>query len=160
MYIKKLIVNTSIGDIVKQNEYKKIVDKHKPKEKRMKNALIAFVIGGIIGALGQLLIELYMSIFSVPSSIAGTYMIVTFVFIASLLTGLGVFDSIVEFAKCGLIIPITGFSHSMTSAALDAKSEGPVYGVGNNIFRLAGSVILYGIVSAWFFGMIRYFIGG
>lgn len=160
MYIKELFVNTITGDNVKQTEYEKIVNKHKPKEKRLKNAFISFVVGGIIGSLGQGLIELYMRLFSVPSSIAGTYMIVTFVFIASLFTALGFFDSLVEFAKCGLIIPITGFSHSMTSAALDAKSEGPIYGIGNNIFRLAGSVILYGIVSAWFFGMIRYFIGG
>ena len=160
MYINKLFVNTIIGDIVKQKDYEKIVNKYKPKEKRLKNALIAFLVGGLIGMVGQGLIDLYMKLFSIPSSIAGTYMIVTFVFFASLFTGLGFFDSLVEFAKCGLIIPITGFSHSMTSAALDAKSEGPIYGVGNNIFRLAGSVILYGIVSAWFFGMIRYFIGG
>ena len=57
-------------------------------------------------------------------------------------------------------IPITGFAHSMTSAALDYRKEGLIYGIGSNIFKLAGSVILYGVVSAWLFGMIRYFIGG
>ena len=87
-------------------------------------------------------------------------MIVIFIFTASLLTALGFFDKLVNKFKCGLLIPITGFAHSMTSAALDYKNEGPIYGIGSNIFKLAGSVILYGVVSAWFFGMIRYFIGG
>ena len=79
---------------------------------------------------------------------------------ASFLTAIGVFDVCVSKLKSALIIPITGFAHSMTSAALDYKNEGPIYGIGSNIFKLAGSVILYGVVSAWFFGMIRYLIGG
>ena len=60
----------------------------------------------------------------------------------------------------GAIIPITGFAHSMQSATLDYKNEGLIYGFGSNMFKLAGSFILYGFVSAWFFGMVRYFIGG
>ena len=82
------------------------------------------------------------------------------IFIGCLLTCLGFFDRVVHFCKCGLIVPITGFAHSLCSSGLDYKHEGPIYGVGSNMFKLAGSVILYGVVSAWFFGMIRYLIGG
>ena len=61
----------------------------------------------------------------------------------------------------GLIIPITGFAHSIQSAILDYKNEGPVYGFGSNVFKLAGSVILYGVVSAYVFAIIRFlFFGG
>lgn len=91
---------------------------------------------------------------------ASVFMIVTLIFVASLFTALGFFDKMVNFARCGLIIPITGFAHSMTSAGLEYKKEGLIYGIGSNIFKLAGSVILYGVVSAWFFGMIRYFLFG
>ena len=91
--------------------------------------------------------------------ISATYMIVFFIFFASLFTALGFFDQWVAKFKCGLIIPITGFAHSMTSSSLDYRTEGPIYGIGSNMFKLAGSVILYGVLSAWFFGTIRYLIG-
>lgn len=145
---------------MEKKQYQNLVDKHKPTEHRIRNGIIAFIIGGIIGMLGQGLIDVYSAVLEVPAKEAGTYMSVTFVFLASLFTALGFFDSWVTFAKCGLIIPITGFSHSMTSAALDYRSEGPIFGIGSNIFKLAGSVILYGVVAAWIFGMIRYCIGG
>ena len=88
-------------------------------------------------------------------------MLITFIFIACLLTGVGIFDSFVKKGKMGFIIPITGFAHSMQSAILDYRKEGPIYGFGSNVFKLAGSVILYGIVSAYVFGLIRYlFFGG
>lgn len=143
---------------MEKKKYKELVNKHKPKENRIKNAIIAFLVGGFIGLLGEVLICFYGSLFEISRSDASIYMIVTLIFIASFLTAIGVFDKLVGKAKCGLLIPITGFAHSMTSAAIDYKKEGPIYGIGMNIFKLAGSVILYGVVSAWFFGMIRYFI--
>ena len=82
------------------------------------------------------------------------------IFIAALATAIGFFDKWVNFARCGLLIPITGFSHSMMSAALEYKREGPIFGIGSNTFKLAGSVIVYGVVSAWTFGLIRLIIGG
>lgn len=146
---------------MEKKEYQKIVDNHKPTEKRWQNAIIAFIVGGIVGMLGQVLTEFYASWLEIPTKDAASFMIVTLIFIASLFTALGFFDKWVNFARCGLIIPITGFAHSMTSAGIEYKKEGPIYGLGSNIFKLAGSVILYGIVSAWFFGMIRYlFLGG
>ena len=87
-------------------------------------------------------------------------MLITFIFLACLLTAIGVFDNLVKKGKMGFIIPITGFAHSMQSAILDYKKEGPIYGFGFNVFKLAGSVILYGVVSAYIFAMIRYLIFG
>lgn len=140
--------------------YEKIVMNHKPKEHRLKNAIIAFIIGGVVGMIGQGLLDLYTYYLDISTSDAAVFMIITLIFIASLFTALGFFDKMVNFARCGLIIPITGFAHSMTSAAIEFKREGFVTGLGANIFRLAGTVILYGIVSAYIFGIIRYFILG
>ncbi len=136
--------------------YDKLVQKHTPKENKLKYALIAFLVGGSMGLLGELLIRLYIMLFSTSRNDASTYMIITFIFFASLFTALGFFDKLVSKAKAGLLIPITGFAHSMTSSALDYKNEGLIYGIGSNVFKLAGSVIFYGVVSAWFFGLIRY----
>lgn len=145
---------------MKQDKYEKIAREHKAKVPKLQNAIIAFLVGGLIGMLGEGIIELLCNIFHISRNNAGTIMIVIMILIASLSTALGFFDKLVTKFKCGLLIPITGFAHSMTSAALDYKKEGPIYGVGANIFKLAGSVILYGIVAAWFFGMIRYLLGG
>lgn len=137
-------------------KYQKIVDKHIPKEEKTNNLLTAFLTGGLIGLLGNFLMDIYAYFFHIQTTEAGVFMLVTLIFIACLLTGLGVFDNLVKKGKMGLIIPITGFAHSMQSAILDYKKEGPVYGFGANVFKLAGSVILYGVVSAYIFGMIRY----
>lgn len=137
-------------------KYQKIVDKHIPKEEKTNNLLTAFLTGGLIGMLGNFLMDIYAYFFHIQTTEAGVFMLVTLIFIACLLTGLGVFDNLVKKGKMGLIIPITGFAHSMQSAILDYKKEGPVYGFGANVFKLAGSVILYGVVSAYIFGMIRY----
>lgn len=145
---------------MEKKQYKQIVEKHKPTETRAQNAFIAFVTGGIIGTVGQLLTEFYASFFEISTKDASTFMLVTLIFLASLFTALGFFDKWVTFCKCGLIIPITGFAHSMTSAGIEYKKEGPIYGLGSNIFKLAGSVILYGVVSAWFFGLLRLIIMG
>lgn len=145
---------------MKNIKYDKIADVHKAPENRVKNAIVAFLSGGVMGILGEGLIEILCYRFHMSRNDAATVMIVTFIFLASLFTALGFFDKLVTKFRCGLLIPITGFAHSMTSSALDYKREGPIYGIGSNMFKLAGSVILYGIVSAWFFGMIRYIIGG
>ena len=143
-----------------KKSYKKIADMHKAEETRGKNALVAFIVGGIVGMLGEGIIELLCCLYYISRNEASTFMIIIMIFIASLSTALGFFDKLVTKFKCGLLIPITGFAHSMTSAALDYRKEGPIYGIGSNIFKLAGSVILYGVVAAWFFGMIRFLIGG
>lgn len=146
------------GDYMKNTKYDKIADQHKAKENRLFNIFIAFVVGGLIGLIGEALICFYSS-FGISRSESSTLMSVSLIFVGSLCTALGFFDKLVTKFKCGLLIPITGFAHSMTSAALDYKKEGLIYGFGSNMFKLAGSVILYGVVSAWFFGMIRYVLG-
>ena len=145
---------------MKNERYERIVYQNKAVEERGKNALIAFLVGGLVGAIGEAIIEVICYYFKLSRNDSATIMIVIMIFIASLCTALGFFDKLVTKFKCGLLIPITGFAHSMTSATLDYKKEGPISGFGSNMFKLAGSVILYGVVSAWFFGMIRYFIGG
>ena len=132
----------------------------KTKEEKVKNAIVAFIVGGLVGLLGEAIIEILCCYFKISRTDASVYMIVILIFISSLCTALGFFDKLVTKFKCGLLIPITGFAHSMTSATLDYKKEGPVSGFGSNMFKLAGSVILYGVVSAWVFGLIRYLIGG
>lgn len=143
-----------------KNKYKNLVDKHTPKENILYNALIAFVVGGIMGAIGQGLVDIYSYFLGISTSDASALMIVTLVVMGCLLTCFGFFDKMVNFAKCGLIIPITGFAHAMMSAALEYKKEGLVTGVGANMFKLAGSVIIFGVVSAYFFGVIRLLILG
>ncbi len=144
---------------MKNTKYEKIADKHKAPETRIYNAFIAFLSGGVIGTLGEVIIEI-LGTFDISRTDATPIMITIFIFIASLSTALGFFDTLVTKFKCGLLIPITGFAHAMTSSSLDYKNEGPIYGIGSNMFKLAGSVIIYGIVSAWLFGTIRYLIGG
>ena len=141
-------------------KYDEIVERHKPTEQRSKNSLIVFLIGGLVGAIGEGLIQIYCSIWHISRTVSSVYMIITLIFIAALATAIGFFDKWVNFARCGLLIPITGFSHSMMSAALEYKREGPIFGIGSNTFKLAGSVIVYGVVSAWTFGLIRLIIGG
>ena len=146
--------------IMRNTKYERVADSHKAEEDRIMNAMIAFFSGGLMGLLGEGIIELFCTYLHIARTEASTFMIVIFIFIACLCTALGFFDKLVTKFKCGLLIPITGFAHAMMSSTLDYKREGPIYGIGSNMFKLAGSVILYGVVSAWFFGMIRYMIGG
>ena len=145
--------------IMKNIKYDRTADLYKADEHRIRNFFLAFLIGGLVGFLGELIIEILINEFHISRSDASTFMIMFFILFASLCTALGFFDKWVTKFKCGLLIPITGFAHSMTSAAMDYKNEGPIYGIGSNVFKLAGSVILYGVVSACIFGMIRYLIG-
>ena len=142
------------------DKYKQIVNKHTPKEDRLKNAIVTFVAGGLFGILAELLLRGYMIWFNLPRKESGVVVTLTLVIVASVLTALGVFDICVSKLKSALIIPITGFAHSMTAAALEYRKEGLVLGIGANIFKLAGTVILYGIVSVYIFGIIRYIIFG
>ena len=141
-------------------KYKDIVNYNTPKENTLLNALVAFISGGVMGLIGNFLVNFYSSMLSIPTSDASVFMIITLIFFGCLFTALGFFDKFVNFAKMGAIIPITGFAHSMQSATLDYKNEGLIYGFGSNMFKLAGSVILYGVVSAYLFGLIRYLLGG
>lgn len=144
-----------------KERYKEITSKIVPQEDKVKNGIVAFLVGGFIGLLGEIIVFVLENNFNVAHKDATSIMIVTLIFIASVCTALGFFDDLVSKAKAGLIVPITGFAHAMTSAMLDYKKEGLVTGIGANAFKLTGSVILYGVVSAYIFGMVRYlFFGG
>lgn len=145
---------------MEKGKYKDLVKRHTPKENKLYNSMIAFLIGGSIGVIGQYLIELYSYYLNIPTKQAGTYMMITLIFVACLLTGLGFFDKWFAFAKAGLLVPITGFAHSMMSATMEYRKEGLVTGIGANMFKLAGTVIVYGVVSAYVFGLIRLIIFG
>lgn len=142
------------------DKYNEIVKKYTPKEDRCKNAIVAFLVGGLLGSMSELLLRGYMIWLNIPRKEAGVVVILTLIVIASILTALGIFDTMVSKVKSALIIPITGFAHSMTSAALEYRKEGLVLGIGANIFKLAGTVILYGIVSVYVFGIVRLIVMG
>ena len=128
----------------------------KPTGHRVKNGFNAFLYGGVMGAIAQGVLEFFMNMMDVSEKDAIPMMTITLVFVACLLTGLGLYDNIAKKAGAGTFIPITGFANSMTSAALDSKSEGLIMGIGSNMFKLGGTVITYGIVSASLLGVIRY----
>lgn len=141
-------------------EYQKFIKQYTPKPKVWTNAIIAFLVGGLMGAGSELLLELYEFWLHLPRKESGVMVILTLIIAASILTALGIFDTWVAKVKSALIIPITGFAHSITSAALEYRTEGLVLGIGANIFKLAGTVILYGVVSVYVFGLLRIIIMG
>lgn len=145
---------------MKDRQYEEIVKKETPKEDVLKNAITTFIAGGILGSISEFLLVCYSTWLNLPRKESGVLVILTLIFLAAILTAIGIFDVIVAKFKSALIIPITGFSHSITSAAIDYKNEGLVLGIGANIFKLAGTVILYGVVSVYLFGLIRILLGG
>lgn len=118
-----------------------------------KDCAKAFVIGGLICTLGQGFLNLYTAL-GLPEQTAGMMTSISIVFLASLLTGLGIFDKIAKHAGAGTVVPITGFANSITAAAIDNKTEGFILGVGSKIFSIAGPVILYGISAGVVYGVI------
>ena len=143
-------------DIYSLDGKKEIIKKFSPKTKVAKNSLLAFLFGGAISLIGQFL-KLFYEAIGVKKDNVLTMVGITLIVAASVLTALGLFDSIARWAGAGTLVPITGFSNAVTSQALDAKSEGMILGVGAKIFTVAGPVILYGISSGIIYGII-YFI--
>jgi len=142
-----------------KEEYKKIVKKYTPKEDRLRNALLAFISGGIIGLISTITYVIFLHYeFDVTS--ATSYTLIILILLSSILTGLGIFDNLVEKFKCGIIIPITGFAHSISSSILDNKRDGMITGMGASAFKLAGSVLLYGMVSAFILTIVKVIIYG
>lgn len=141
---------------MERKEYDQLAEELKPNGHTVKNGFNAFLYGGVIGAIAQGVLEFFMNVYDCNQKEATPMMIITLVFVACLLTGLGLYDNIAKNAGAGTFIPITGFANSMASSALDCKSEGLIYGIGSNMFKLGGTVITYGIVSAALLGVIRY----
>ena len=136
--------------------YKQYVEEISPKPKYLKNYTLAFIIGGIICVIGQGINDLYIKILGLDKMAAATSTSITLIFIGALLTGLGVYDLIGKRAGAGSIIPITGFANSIVSPAMEYKREGYVLGVGANLFKIAGPVLVYGIGSSILCGFFYY----
>lgn len=141
-----------------KDNYQADIKKFQPKPPYVVNCVKAFLIGGLICTFGQLIQNFYIYNFNFTQQTAGNPTVATLILIAALLTGFGIYDKIGQFAGAGSAVPVTGFANSMTSAALEHKSEGIVLGVATNMFKLAGSVIVFGVVAAYVLGIIRYLL--
>ncbi|QDX93709.1 stage V sporulation protein AC [Brevibacillus laterosporus] len=135
--------------------YQEQSKKYEPKRNVLLNCFRAFWVGGSICLLGQFIQNLYMTFFQLNAEKATGPTSVTLILIAVLLTGFGIYDNIGQYAGAGSAVPITGFANSMSSAAIEHRSEGYVLGVAGNMFKLAGSVIVYGVTAAFIFGILR-----
>ena len=121
------------------------------------NMCKAFLIGGIICVIGQIFIN-YYKFLGADLETAKLYNTITLVFLAVLLTGLGIYQKIAKFGGAGTLVPITGFANSVAAPAVEYKKEGQVFGIGSKIFTIAGPVILYGVFSSWILGLIYYLL--
>ncbi len=141
-------------------EYNKIVKKVSTKNNKLKNAFISFVAGGLICMFGELITTVIARISGLSNKESIIWMMIILVLLSTLFTCIGFFDEWVTKLKAGLIVPITGFAHSISSAVLDYKKDGLITGIGSNVFKLAGSVIFYGVISGFFFALLKVIIYG
>ena len=138
---------------ISKKEYARYAEGRAKKSPLGKNCSMAFLIVGGICLLGQALSDLYLRL-GADKNTAGTLTSVSLIFLAALLTGLGVFDNVAKVAGAGTLVPITGFANAVVAPAIDTKSEGFILGVGAKIFIISGPVILYGIFSGAVYGVI------
>lgn len=143
-------------EAAKEN-YEILVQQVRPKPKLLRNSVLAFLMGGAICALGQIII-MFFKTKGLPVQDAGLATSAVLVFLAALLTGLGIYDEIAKHAGAGMIVPITGFANSMVAPAMEFRSEGMVFGVGSRLFMIAGPVLVFGIVASWLAGLITYLL--
>ena len=144
---------------IDKKTYKKFADAHAPRSPLVKDCLWAFGVGGGICTFAQGLRDVYMKVCHLPETDAGLLTSVSLIFLAVLLTGLGVFDNIAKRAGAGTLVPITGFAKSVVSPAIDSGAEGPILGIGAKIFTVAGPVLLYGTLAGAVYGVIYWCVG-
>ena len=137
--------------------YQKLLEERKLKKNYLKNGLYAFVFGGSISLIGQVLLEVFKAS-KIEEKEAITYMLFIVIFVAILLSGFGIYDKLGQVAKCGTIIPISGFANSMASSSMEYRPEGFILGVGANTFKLAGTVVVFGVFSAFIVASIKYLV--
>ncbi|TQR11685.1 stage V sporulation protein AC [Psychrobacillus soli] len=140
---------------MEQKQFDKLVERQTPKPVLFVNILKAFLVGGTICTIGQLITFFYIRFFSFTERTAANPTVATMVFIVMILTGTGLYKKISQFGGAGSAVPVTGFGNAVISAAIEHKSEGYVLGIGGNIFKLAGSVIVFGVLSAFFVALIK-----
>ncbi len=138
-----------------KEQYQGLQKRYETKRPVLKNCLKAFFVGGLFCVIGQAITYFYIYFFNFTEQTAGNPTVATMVFISMLLTGFGVYDRIGQFAGAGSAVPVTGFGNAVISAAIEHRTEGFVLGVGGNMFKLAGSVILFGVFSAFLIALIK-----
>lgn len=138
-----------------QQNYQQLQQKHELKRPVLKNCLKAFIVGGLFCVVGQAVSYFYIYFFNFTEQSVGNPTVATMVFFSMLLTGFGVYDRIGQFAGAGSAVPVTGFGNAVISACIEHRTEGFVLGVGGNMFKLAGSVILFGVFSAFVVALIK-----
>lgn len=141
--------------MISPEEKKQLIKKHSKGSPVLKNSFRAFFFGGVICVLGELLLTLFVYI-GIEARTAVTLVTLAVIFLAALLTAIGVFDKIARFTGAGTLVPVSGFSNAVTSEAMDSASEGLVLGVGAKIFTVAGPVILFGLLSGVLYGVVYY----
>ncbi|SDH38225.1 stage V sporulation protein AC [Alteribacillus bidgolensis] len=135
--------------------YQKFASKDEPKRPVVANCIKAFFIGGLICIAGQAIQNFFLYNFDFNEQTAGNPTIAVLILIAVLLTGFGVYDKFAQFAGAGSAVPVTGFANAMASAAIEHRTEGPVFGIGSNMFKLAGPVIVFGTTAAFVIALIK-----
>ncbi len=142
---------------VTKKQYAQMVKEASPPSRKARDFIAAFVVGGLICMFGQFLSEMYLKT-EMTLDESKMAVSVTLIFIAAVLTGIGVFDKIAKFAGAGTLVPITGFANAMVSSAVEFKSEGQVLGLGAKLFTIAGPVIVFGITSSVLYGVILWIL--
>ena len=139
---------------ISKQTYARFADAHAPRSPILKNCLCAFLVGGTICTVGQVLHDVFQNFCSFDEETAGTLTSVSLILAAVILTSLGIFDNIAKHAGAGTLVPITGFANAVVSPAIDSHAEGLVLGVGSKIFAVAGPVLLYGTLAGAIYGVI------
>jgi len=140
-------------------EYQAYVKQKAPKSPIVKNTLLAFLVGGAICAVGQLILNGYTGL-GLEKTDAGTATSVTLVFLSAVATGLGLYTRLARFAGAGTLVPITGFANAVVSPAVDFKSEGLITGTAVKMFTIAGPVIVFGVAASIVYGAVLMLLGG
>jgi len=137
--------------------YQILTQQYTPKPTIVKNVIRAFIVGGIICTIGQLFINLFVTL-GLARLEASTAATATMIFIGALLTGLGIYDEIGKFGGAGSIVPVTGFANSIVAPAMEFRREGYVMGVGAKLFTVAGPVLVYGIATSIVVGLVYFLL--
>ena len=145
-------------DEQKKQEYAEYVKEVTPKNNLFLQMAKAFLVGGVICVIGQVILNTAQQKYGLDKDTAGSWCAMLLVLANAILTGFNLYQKLVKFGGAGALVPITGFANSVSSAAIEYQKEGQVYGVGCKIFTIAGPVILYGIFTSWVLGVI-YWIG-
>ena len=137
-------------------QYQRLIASEVPKKPIIKNTLRAFLVGGLICIIAQLVMNFLTINTTLETKTISGLASVSIIILTAVLTGLGIYDEIGRFGGAGSMVPISGFANSIVSAAMEFKREGMVYGIGAKIFTVAGPVILYGTVASVLIGLIAY----